>query len=172
MKIKMTVPYQNGCWSAFGYGFAIAFLVPLAVALAFKAKQYFGALVCVVLALVLLRGAWKRFSYGMRINEKRIVLRSHRETKVVPYDTVREIVVTFTQDNVAACVKTEQEEFCIVWDDMWVDSRKTFPGLGWGYNNPTVRVGVHITERFVAKSMERLSQCEKVRIENRYSSDL
>lgn len=168
MKAKMTVPYENGCWSAVGYGLALAFLIPLAVVLGWKAKQYVGTLICVVLAAVLLRGAWKRFSYGMRISDKRIVLRSHRETKVVPYDAVREIVVTFTQDNVAALVKTEEEEFRFVWDDMWVDSRKTFPGLGWGYNNPTVRVGVRITERFVNQSIERLSQCEKVRIENRY----
>ena len=172
MKVKMTVPYENGCWSAFGYGLVVAVLGPLTVALVVKSEQYIGALICALLALVMLKGAWKRFSYGMRINEKRIVLRSHRETKVVPYDTVREVVVIFTQDNVAAVVKTEQEEFRFVWDDMWVDSRKTFPSLGWGYNNPTVRVGVHITDRFVAKSIESLSRCEKVRIENLYSFDL
>lgn len=171
MKVKMRVPYENEGWSAVGYGLAFAFLLPLTVALAFKAKQYIGALICVVLALVLLLGAWKRFSYGMRINEKRVVLRSHRETKVVPYDDVREIVVTFTRDNVAARVNTADDEFRVVWDDMWVDSRKTFPGLGWGYNNPTIRVAVRMTDRFVTNSIERLSQCEKVRIENRYSQE-
>lgn len=172
MKVKMTVPYENGCWSAIGYGLVVALLAPLTVALVVKSEQYIGALICALLALVMLKSAWKRFSYGMRINEKRIVLRSHREMKIVPYDTVREVVVTFTQDNVAACVKTEQEEFRFVWDDMWVDRRKTFPGLGWGYDNPTVRVGVRMTDRFVAKSIERLSQCEKVRIENLCFSDL
>ena len=170
MKAKMRVPYQNGCWSAVGYGLAFAFLVPLTVALAFKAKQYIGALICVVLAAVLLHGAWKRFSYGMRISEKHVVLRSHRETKVVPYDAVREIVVTFTRDNVAAWVKTADDEFRVVWDDMWVDSRKI--GLGWRYNDPTIRVAVRMTDRFVAKSIERLSQCEKVRIEDLYFQEL
>ena len=97
MRMRMTVPYENGVWSAVGYGLAFAILVPLTVALAFKAKQYIGALICVVLAAVLLYGAWKRFSYGMRISEKRVILRSHRETKVVPYDAVCEIVVTFTE---------------------------------------------------------------------------
>lgn len=172
MKAKMTVPYENGCWSAIGYGLALLFLLPLTVMLIVKSKQYFGAVICAVLVLVMLYGAWKHFSYGMRINEKRIVLRSHRGTKVVPYDAVREIVVTFTQDNVAALVVTEGEEFRVVWDDMWVDSRKTFPGLGWGYNNPTVRVAVRMTDRFVAKSIESLSQCEKVRIDNLYSQEL
>ena len=171
MKAKMRVPYENGVWSAVGYGLAFAFLLPLTVALAFKAKQYIGALICVVLAAVLLYGAWKRFSYGMRIGEKRVVLRSHRETKVVPCDAVREIVVTFTRDNVAAWVKTADDEFRVVWDDMWVDSRK-IGGLGWRYNDPTIRVAVRMTDRFVAKSIERLSQCEKVRIENLYSLDL
>ena len=171
MKAKMRVPYENGVWSAVGYGLAFAFLVPLTVALAFKAKQYIGALICVVLAAVLLYGAWKRFSYGMRISEKRVVLRSHRETKVVTYDAVREIVVTFTRDNVAACVKTADDEFRVVWDDMWVDSRK-IGGLGWRYNDPTIRVAVRMTDRFVAKSIENLSCCEKVRIENLYSLDL
>jgi len=171
VRIRMTVPYENGVWSAVGYGLAFAFLVPLTVALAFKAKQYIGALICVVLAAVLLHGAWKRFSYGMRISEKRVVLRSHRETKVVPYDAVREIVVTFTRDNVAACVKMADDEFRVVWDDIWVDSRK-IGGLGWRYNDPTIRVAVRMTDRFVAKSIERLSQCEKVRIENLYFQEL
>lgn len=168
MKAKMRVPYQNACWSAVGYGLVVVCLAPLSVALVVKSQQYFGALICVILALIMLRGAWKRFSYGMRINEKRIVLRSHRETKVVAYDAVREVVITFTQDNVAACVKTAEDEFRIVWDDMWIDSRKTFPGLGWGYDNPTIRVAVRMTDRFVEKSIERLSQCEKIRIENLY----
>ena len=171
MKAKMRVPYENGVWSAVGYGLAFAFLVPLTVALAFKAKQYIGALICVVLAAVLLHGAWKRFSYGMRISEKRVVLRSHRETKVVPYDAVREIVVTFTRDNVAACVKMADDEFRVVWDDIWLDSRK-IGGLGWRYNDPTIRVAVRMTDRFVVKSIERLSQCEKVRIENLYFQEL
>ena len=171
MKAKMRVPYENGVWSAVGYGLAFAFLVPLTVALAFKAKQYIGALICVVLAAVLLYGAWKRFSYGMRISEKRVVLRSHRETKVVTYDAVREIVVTFTRDNVAACVKMADDEFRVVWDDIWVDSRK-IGGLGWRYNDPTIRVAVRMTDRFVVKSIERLSQCEKVRIENLYFQEL
>ena len=171
MKAKMRVPYENGVWSAVGYGLAFAFLVPLTVALAFKAKQYIGALICVVLAAVLLYGAWKRFSYGMRISEKRVVLRSHRETKVVTYDAVREIVVTFTRDNVAACVKMADDEFRVVWDDIWVDSRK-IGGLGWRYNDPTIRVAVRMTDRFVAKSIERLSQCEKVCIENLYFQEL
>ena len=172
MKVKITVPYQNGCWSAFGYGLVVALLGPLAVALIVKSKQYVGALICVALALVMLRGAWKRFNYGMRISEKRIVLFSHREKKVVPYDAVREVVVTFTKDNVAACIKTAEDEIRFVWDDMWVDSRRTFPSLGWGYDNPTIRVGVCMTDRFVAKSIEHLSQCEKVRIENLYSTEL
>ena len=171
MRIRMTIPYENGVWSAVGYGLAFAFLVPLTVALAFKAKQYIGALICVVLAAVLLYGAWKRFSYGMRISEKRVVLRSHRETKVVTYDAVREIVVTFTRDNVAACVKMADDEFRVVWDDIWVDSRK-IGGLGWRYNDPTIRVAVRMTDRFVVKSIERLSQCEKVRIENLYFQEL
>lgn len=169
MKAKMRVPYENGVWSAVGYGLVVAVLGPLTVALAVKA-QIIGALICVVLAAVLLYGAWKRFSYGMRISEKRVVLRSHRETKVVPYDDVREIVVTFTRDNVAAWVKTADDEFRVVWDDMWVDSRKI--GLGWRYNDPTIRVAVRMTDRFVAKSIERLSQCEKVRIEDLYFQEL
>ena len=172
MKAKMTIPYENGCWSAFGYGLVIVVLGPLAVALVVESQQSVGALICVLLALVMLKGAWKRFRYGMRINEKRIVLLSWREKKVVPYDAVREVVVTFTQDNVVARIKTEEEEIRFVWDAMWIDSRKTFPSLGWGYSNPTVRVGLHMTDRFVAKSTERLSLCEKVRVEDQRASFL
>ena len=173
MKAKMRVPYENGVWSAVGYGLAFAFLVPLTVALAFKAKQYIGALICVVCAFVLLRGAWKRFGCGMRINEKRVVLRSWQEKKVVPYDAVREMVVTFTQEKIVACIKTQDgEEMHFAWKEIVTDSTKTFPGLGWGYrSSAVVRIGVRMTDRFVAKSTERLSRCEKVRVEDRRSSE-
>lgn len=170
MKTKMTVPYQNGCWSALGYGLVVAVLGPLTVALAIKA-QLIGALICVVCAFVLLRGAWKRFGCGMRINEKRIVLRSWQEKKVVPYAAVREMVITFTQEKIVACIRTQDgEEMRFVWKEIVTDSTKTFPGLGWGYrSSAVVRIGIRMTDRFVAKSTERLSQCEKVRVEDRRS---
>lgn len=174
MKAKMTVPYENGCWSALGYGLVIVILVPLAVALVLKAQQYVGALICVLCALILLKGSWKRFRYGMRINEKRIVLLSWREKKVVPYDAVYEVAVTFVQEKVVACIKTKDgEEIHFVWDEIITDSTKTFPGLGWGYKSSAiVRIGINMSDRFVAKSIERLSPCEKVRVEDLRSSFL
>lgn len=169
----MIIPYRNGCWSAFGYFLVIAFLGPLVVSLILKAKQYGTALVCTVLAVIILGGALKRFNYGMHIGKRRIVLFSQQEMKVVPYASVREVVVTFTQENVTALVKTEDEEIRFVWKDLVVDSRKTFPGLGWGYKSSAIsHEGIHMTDRFVAKSIERLSQCEKVRIEDLRSSSL
>lgn len=173
MKAKMTIPYQNGCWSALGYCLVVVILGPLTVALVVEAQQYIGAMICVLCALVLLKDSWKRFNYGMRINEKRIVLLSWREKKVIPYDAVREVVVTFHQDSVVACIKTEEEEIRFVWDEIITDTTKTFPGIGWGYKSSAiVRIGLRMTDRFVAKSIENLSQCEKVRIENLYSLDL
>ena len=136
-------------------------------------RKYRSMLMSGLLAAVLLLGAWKRFSYGMRINEKRIVLRSWREKKVVPYDAVREVVVTFHHDNVVAWIKTEEEEIRFVWDEIITDTTKTFPGIGWGYKSSAiVRIGINMSDRFVAKSTERLSLCEKVRIEDQRASFL
>lgn len=170
MKIKMTVPYRNGFWVVLGCLFMLAVLGPLTVTF-IKGADYGGTVICTFLAWILLRGAWLRLNYGLRISEKRMILRSHRKKKVVPYDAVREVVVTFTQESIAACVKTQEEEIRFVWEEMVTDSRKVFPGRGWGSNSVPIRVGIKMTDRFVENSIERLSQCEKVRIENFYPLD-
>ena len=172
MKIRMTIPYRNRFGIILGCCFVLAFMGPLAVTLVVRAKQYGSAVICIALALILLAGAWKRLNYGIRIREKQIVLRSHRKKITVPYDAVREVVVTFTQENVAACVKTQDEEIRFVWEEMTAESKDIFPGRGWGSGSVPVRVGIRMTDRFVKNSIEHLSRCEKVRIENLYSLDL
>ena len=166
MRTKLTIPYRNRFWVVLGCLLMLAFTGPLTVTF-IRAEEYGGALICAFFVLILLHGAWLRLSYGLRISEKRIILRAQRRRQVVPYDAVREVVVTFTQDKVAARVITPDEEICFVWEEIIADSRKVFPGRGWGSNSVPVRVGIRMTDRFVEKSMERLSQCEKVRIENR-----
>lgn len=169
----MTVPYRNGFWIVLGCCVMLAFLVPMTIALVVKAKQFGSAAICIVLALILLGGAWKRLNYGIRINAKRILLLSHRRRQTVPYDAVSEMVVTFTPDSIAACVKMKDaDDIRFVWEEMVTDSQKIFPGRGWGSNSVPVRVGIRMTDRFVRNSIERLSQCDKVRIENRYFLDL
>lgn len=171
MKIRMTVPYRNGFWVVLGCLFMLAVLGPLTVTF-IKGADYGGTVICTFFALILLRGAWLRLNYGLRISEKRMILRSHRKKQVVPYDAVREVVVTFTQESIAACVKTQGEEIRFVWEEMVTDSQKIFPGRGWGSGSVPFRVGIRMTERFVEKNIERLSQCEKVRIENFYPLDM
>ena len=171
MKIKLAVPYRNGGWIIAGCLLMMALLTPLTVTF-IREEEYFGAVVCALLAGILLRSAWLRLNYGFCINEKHIVLRSHRKKKVVPYDAVREMIVTFTQESIAACVTTKDgEEIHFVWEEMTIDSKTIFPGRGWGSNSVPICVGIRMTERFVEKSMERLAQCEKVRIENFYPLD-
>lgn len=170
MKSKMTVPYRNRFWVVLGCLLMLAFTVPMTVALV-KRAEFGGAVIGAFFVLVLLHGAWRRLSYGIRIGEKRVVLRSQRQRHVVPYDAVVEVVVTFAQETIAACVKTREEEIRVVWEEMVTDSRKVFPGRGWGSNNVPVRVGIRMTDRFVEKSIQRLSQCDKVRIENLYPLD-
>jgi len=171
VKIKMTVPYRNGFWVVLGCLCMLAVLGPLTVTF-IKGADYGGTVICTFLALILLRGAWLRLNYGLRISEKRMILRSHRKKKVVPYDAVREVVITFTQESIAACVKTQEEEIRFVWEEMITDSQKIFPGRGWGSGSVPFRVGIKMTDRFVENSIERLSQCEKVRIENFYPLDM
>ena len=165
MKIRINIPYRNGCWIVSGCLLMLAFVCPLTVAL-IQSEQYGGAMICAFLVLILLRGAWVRLNYGFRINQKRIVLLSHRKKRVIPYDAVREMVVTFHQESVAVRVITQDEEIVFVWEEMVMDSKTIFPGRGWGSKDVPVRVGIRMTERFVENCTERLSQCEKVRIEN------
>ena len=168
MKTKLTIPYRNRFWVVVGCLLMLAFTVPMTVALV-KRAEFGGAVIGAFFVLVLLHGAWRRLSYGIRIGEKRVVLRSQRQRHVVPYDAVVEVVVTFTQETIAACVKTREEEIRVVWDEMVTDSRKVFPGRGWGSNSVPVRVGIRMTDRFVERNIERLMRCEKVRIEDFHS---
>ena len=171
MKIKINVPYRNGFWAVIGCLLMMAFLGPLTVTFV-REEMYGGVLVCVVLAWILLRGTWVRLNYGLRINEKCIVLRSQRQKHVIPYDAVREMVVTFRGATIAArIITTEAEEIGCVWEEIQTDSQKVFPGRGWGSNSVPIRVGIRMTYRFVEKCIERLSQCEKVRVENFYQAD-
>ena len=169
MKTKLTVPYRNRFWVVLGCLLMLAFTGPLMVTF-IREEEFGGAVIGAFFVVVLLHGAWRRLSYGIRIGEKRVVLRSQRQRHVVPYDAVVEVVVTFTQDKILACVKTqENEEIRFVWEEMVTDSRKVFPGRGWGSNSVPVRVGIRMTDRFVERSIERLTQCEKVRIEDFHS---
>ena len=169
MKTKLTIPYRNRFWVVLGCLLMLAFTGPLMVTF-IREEELGGAVICAFFVLVLLHGAWQRLHYGLRISEKRVVLRARRNRKVVPYDSVREVVVTFTQDKILACVKTqENEEIRFVWEEMVTDSRKVFPGRGWGSNSVPVRVGIRMTDRFVERNIERLTQCEKVRIEDFHS---
>ena len=82
MKSKMTVPYRNRFWVVLGCLLMLAFTGPLMVTF-IREEELGGAVICAFFVLVLLHGAWQRLHYGLRISEKRVVLRSQRQRHVV-----------------------------------------------------------------------------------------
>ena len=103
------------------------------------------------------------FNYGITISPKAIVLMDQDMLKIFPYEDVIYIKIVFHNDSIEGEVKARGQKpftFCFTG---------THPrGLIFlGYIFSTS--GVKITKKFVDKSIERLSHCEKVKIKNLYT---
>lgn len=166
MKTKVIIPYRNNWLVIVGCVLLLALMVPLAVTF-YHEREYGCVVLCAFLTLFLLVGAWFRFNYGMHINDKRVLLLAQHGIKVVPWSDISMFVAKFTNSEVVAYMELKNgEKFAFIWEDLVLDNRRIFPALGWG--NTTSRVSIRITDRFVERSIERLSQCEGIVIENLY----
>lgn len=103
------------------------------------------------------------FNYGITISPKAVVLMNQDMLKIFPYENIVYIKIVFHNDSIEGEVKARGQKpfpFCFTG---------THPrGLIFlGYIFSTS--GVKITKKFVDKSIERLSLCEKVKIKNLYT---
>ena len=139
-------------------------LIGLPLCIFFLISQNPGliALGAIVLVVVIV-GCVFFFNYGITISPKAVVLMDQDMLKIFPYEDVIYIKIVFQNDSIEGEVKARGQKpfpFCFTG---------THPrGLIFlGYIFSTS--GVKITKKFVDKSIERLSCCEKVKIKNLYT---
>lgn len=155
----MTVRYGKAWLFVAACIFLLAALGVMAFVFIAEDKNYALAVVCLLLAAVALTGTFFRFNYGIRINSKRVTAIDGGSIKILRYDDVSSIVVKFTDRDVLVRIKMKnQQEHIFVWD-----------AIASGNTAFQIKNKIKIDSRFVEKSIESLSKCEKVKIQNFYT---
>ena len=123
-----------------------------------KDGAYALSAIAILINLLLSFALWCRFfAYGLRISHKRVIAVDQTSVKFLPYGSVSRITVKFTSDAVSAVIKTkDQSEYCFVWDSIYLGSDPILPNQN----------KANVTLKFIEKSINELSKCEKVRIQN------
>ena len=123
-----------------------------------------GALIAIacVYFLVVAVGLGFFFSYGIKITEKRVTVMSQWMWKTVRYEDVAYVRIVLEDGCISGEIKTKQQErypFSFTGVDL---SRATslFPGL--------LSAGLRIDDAFIENAVARLSECEKVKVQNNY----
>ena len=136
--------------------------VPLCILFLLSEKSGLIAVGVIVLVIVIVACVFF-FNYGITISPKAVVLMNQDMLKIFPYEDVIYIKIVFQNDSIEGEIKARGQKpftFCFTG---------THPrGLIFlGYIFSTS--GVKITKKFVDKTIERLSHCEKVKIKNLYT---
>lgn len=100
-------------------------------------------------------------NYGIKISSKRVVLLNQEMFKIFRYEDVVYIKITFYNDNIKGIIKAKYEEpceFCFDGIDLRVGRSRSYLWVK----------GLKFTQRFIDKSIAKLSTCEKVKIQNAY----
>ena len=104
------------------------------------------------------------FSYGIKITSKKVILINQRMLKIFPYEDVIYIKIVFRNDNIEGEIKAKnQKTYLFCFDGIDLSLNASFLSYLW-------ISGLKLTKEFVEKSIASLSACEKVKIENFYTS--
>jgi len=117
--------------------------------------------------VVMIVGMGFFWSYGIRITEKSVTLINQHMLKVFDYEDVIYINISFGKDSIFGEIKAKNQkvyDFCFNGIDLnHGRSVCFFPSL-WVS-------GLRLTEKFVDKSIAKLSTCEKVKSQNLYARE-
>lgn len=102
-------------------------------------------------------------NYGIKITSKRVVLINQDMLKVFSYEDVSYIEIGFTNDSVFGTVKAKNQKAY----DFYFSGVDLNKGFQW-FHSRFLESDLKITEKFVKKSIAKLSTCEKVKIQNNY----
>ena len=104
------------------------------------------------------------FSYGIKITSKRVVLISQRMIKSFRYEDVIYIKIDFHNESIQGEIKAKQQKACtFCFDGIDLSGRSLFLSHLW-------ISGLKLSKRFVDQSIASLSNCEKVKVQNFYST--
>lgn len=105
------------------------------------------------------------FSYGIKITPKRVILAEQHLWKRFRYDEVRRITVIFENNCIHGEIKTVTNERVAF----------SFNGLDFSRAHslfPLLHItGLKLSKTFVETSIQKLSACDKVRIQNLYDQN-
>ena len=161
MKIKMTVKYKGTGLFITVATILLALFTVMTVLFVIKDGNYLCAILCLIPITAVVAAIYFRFNYGIRINEKRIVIVEQSHVKVFSYENVRSMTVSFTDKNIRASVQTsDKKEYIFVWDNILAGNRSLLPS----------QFGIKLNKQFVEKSISTLSTCPKVKPINFYKS--
>lgn len=153
MKAKMKVRYNKQIFLAIASFVICAILFAVAY---ISGKSEIWALACFV-CLFTSAALWFHFNYGIKIGKKYVFVMSYGSIKLLKYDEIRYIEVTFQNGCISAKIKeTDGSVHSFDWDDILLSS--SFPR--WNR--------IIITKKIVKKSIANLSLCDKVRIINHF----
>ena len=153
----MVIRFKKAPLFLFFYLLVFSMLTVIAI-VTLKEGTYSLSVIAIVINLLLTFALWCRFfAYGLRISNKRVIAVDQTSVKFLPYDLVSRITVKFMSDDVSAVIKTkDQSEYCFVWDSIYLGSDPILPNQN----------KANVTQKFIEKSINELSKCEKVRIQN------
>ncbi|MBQ4510535.1 MAG: hypothetical protein II984_07400 [Clostridia bacterium] len=161
MKAKMRIKYRKPWLFILGVAILLALLVFMAVVFITEDHNYWLAILCLLLGVVIFVATYFRFNYGITITEKRVVAIEQSEIKMLRYDDVSSIVLKFTDKSVVAYIKMKnQKEYTFVWDSIFLGTNIILPSEN----------KIKLYDEWVEKSIANLSKCPKVKIQNFYST--
>jgi len=161
MKVKMKIKYRKSWLFIIGVALLLTLLVLIAVTFITEDHNYGLAILCLLLGIVIIIAMYFRFNYGITISEKRVVAIEQAGIKILRYDDISGIIVKFTDKSVVAYVKTKnQQEHTFVWDSIFLGTNVILPSEN----------KIKLYDKFVKESIENLSECPKIKIQNFYTT--
>lgn len=114
----------------------------------------------VIFVIVMIVGLGFFYSYGIKITPKRVTVINQRMFKIFDYERVSYIKIVFGKQSIWGEIKVYHQKPCEFSFDIVDFSSRTLIGYMLWISE------VRLTKKFVDKSIARLSQCEKVQIQN------
>ncbi len=160
MKAKMIIRYKRAPFFILICALLFLLLGVMAFTFITEDKNYGLATLCFALITLIFVAMYFRFNYGIRISEKRVIAIEQGKMKILKYDDVSSITIKFTNEKIIAYIKMKShKEYTFVWDHVFLGSNVFLPS----------KLNIALDDKFVTKSIESLSICDKVKIQNFYT---
>jgi len=144
----------------------IFYVLGLAATLLFMFSGVVELVIIAVIVMIMFAvGTGFFLSYGLKITNKTVSVIYMQDFKFFRYEDISYIKIYFEDECISGEIKTKNQKFySFCFYDLELDQFSIFSRL-W-----TIRV--KMTKKYVEKSIENLSKCEKVKIQNNFECEL